>query len=55
MKAFFKTLFGDLVNMGFVAGVLAVEALLVYSGHAGDAALVVPLLILAGVAWLAIR
>jgi len=55
MKALFKTLFGDLTNILFVAIVLVLELLLVRDGHARDAAFAVPLLILAGMAWLATR
>ena len=55
MKALIKTLFGDGANVGFVAIVLAMETLLVYSGHPGDAAVAVPMVILGGVAWLATR
>jgi hypothetical protein len=55
MKALFKTLFGDLTNMAFVAVVVALEALLVYSGCVRDAALVVPAATFAGIAWLATR
>lgn len=55
MKALFKTLFGDGLNIGLVMAVLAVEALLVYSGYSRDAGVVVPLVILSGVGWLATR
>lgn len=55
MKALFKTLFGDRTNIAFVAAVLALEALLVHSGHARDAAFAVPVVILAGMGWLATR
>ncbi len=55
MKAMFKTLFGDSINMAFVAAVLALEALLVHGGFARDAAFAVPVAILAGIGWLASR
>lgn len=55
MKALFKTLFGDVTNMAFVAVVLALEALLVHNGYARDAAFAVPVVILAGMSWLATR
>ncbi len=55
MKALFKTLFGDSTNMAAVAAVLALEALLVHSGHARDAAFAVPVAILAVTSWLASR
>jgi hypothetical protein len=53
VKALFKTLFGDVTNITFVALVLALEFLLVHNGYAADAALAVPAAILAGTAWLA--
>ena len=55
MKAFFKTLFGDWVNLGFVTVVIAVEMGLIEAGYADHAGEVTPLLILAGVGWLAAR
>lgn len=55
MKAFFKTLFGDWVNLSFVAVVVAVELGLARTGHAADAGIVVPLVIMAGIGWLATR
>lgn len=55
MKAFFKTLFGDWLNLGFVAVVVAVEAVLVQTGHTLEASVVVPLLVMGGVGWLATR
>lgn len=55
MKALFKTLFGDWVNLGFVACVVALEFALVRSGHGAQAGLAVPLVILAGVGALARR
>ncbi len=55
MKAFFKTLFGDWVNLGFVVVIVAIELGLVKTGHADQAGIVAPLFILAGVGWLAAR
>jgi hypothetical protein len=55
MKALFKTLFGDITNMVFVAVVLGLEVLLVHNGYARDAAFAVPVVILAGMGWLATR
>jgi hypothetical protein len=55
MNAFLKTLFGDAGTVAVVATVLAAEVLLADSGHAASAAFVVPLLVLAGTAWLARR
>ena len=55
MKAMFKTLFGDTTNLAFVAVVLALEVLLVHGGLARDAAFALPVVILAGVGWLATR
>jgi hypothetical protein len=55
MKAFFKTLFGDWVNLSFVAIVVAIELELVRTGHAPEAGIVVPLVIMAGIGWLARR
>lgn len=55
MKVFFKTLFGDWVNLGFVTIVVVVETGLVKAGYANHAGEVTPLLILAGVGWLATR
>ena len=55
MNPFFKTLFGDWVNLGFVAAVVAVEYALVDTHHAAQAGVAIPLLILAGVSWLARR
>lgn len=55
MKALFKTLFGDATNIAFVTAVLVLEVLLVNSGYARDAAFAVPVVILAGISWLATR
>ena len=53
MKAFFKTLFGDWINLGFVAAVVALEAVLVNLGFTTQAGLITPLVILLGISWLA--
>ena len=55
MKAFFKTLFGDWVNLSFVAVVVAIELGLVHTGHSPEAGIAVPLVIMAGIGWLATR
>lgn len=55
MKAFFKTLFGDLHNLGFVAAVVAVAALMIHLGAADAAPYTTPAIILAGTAWFAKR
>lgn len=55
MKAFCKTLFGDLRNLGVVAAIVALEAALAGTGHGREAAYIVPPLILAGIGWLAPR
>ena len=49
MKAFFKTLFGDWVNLSFVALVVGLEAVLVNLGYAAEAGVITPLVILMGV------
>ena len=48
MKAFFKTLFGDLYNLGFVTAVVALTALLVHFGLAREAAFLMPATLLLG-------
>ena len=55
MKAFFKTLFGDWVNLSFVAVVVAIELGMARSGHAAEVGIAVPLVIMAGIGWLATR
>lgn len=55
MRAFFKTLFGDWLNLGFVALVVALTAALAQAGFTVVASVLVPVVILAGVAWLATR
>ena len=53
MNAFFKTLFGDPATIAVVAVVMATEVTLVDFHQPALAALVVPVLVMAGVAWLA--
>jgi hypothetical protein len=53
MNAFLKTLFGDPGTIAVVAMVVAAEVTLVAFGQKTLAALVVPVLVLAGTAWLA--
>lgn len=53
MKAFVKTLVGDLRNVAVVAGILAIGAGLALAGHAAAAWLVMPVVAVGGVAWLA--
>lgn len=53
MNAFFKTLFGDPATIAVVAIVMAAEVALVALGQSALAALVVPVMVLAGIAWLA--
>jgi hypothetical protein len=53
MNAFFKTLFGDPATIAVVAIVMAAEVMLVAGGQPVLAALIVPVLVLAGTAWLA--
>jgi hypothetical protein len=55
MSAFLKTLFGDRGTIAVVTVVMAAELLLVATGHAAAAGLVVPALVLVGVGWLARR
>ena len=55
MNAFFKTLFGDLYNLGFVGCAVGVAALLVHSGQTQEVAYAVPVMLLAGTAWFARR
>jgi hypothetical protein len=55
MSAFFKTLFGDARTVVIVALVLLAEVVMVTSGNADFAVLVIPLLVLAGTGWLATR
>jgi len=53
MKAFLTTLFGDVRNCCVVAALIASEAAMVHGGLVQEAAFVVPVVILAGIAWLA--
>lgn len=53
MKAFLTTLFGDLRNCFVVAALIVSEAAMVHGGLAREAAFAVPVLILAGIFWLA--
>jgi hypothetical protein len=55
MSAFVKTLFGDAGTVAVVLLVMAAEGLLVSNGQVTSAAFAVPLLALAGAAWLARR
>lgn len=53
MSAFLKTLFGDPRTVAVVAGVMAIEVLLVAGGYVDWAPYAVPCCALAGAAWLA--
>ena len=55
MSAFLKVIVGDGRNLAVVAVAVALAATLVEAGFAAAAALVVPLVLLAGVRWLAAR
>ncbi len=55
MGPFLKTLFGDVRNVAVVAMLLALEVVLVHTGHGRGATILVPLATMAGVAWLAPR
>lgn len=55
MAPFLKTLFGDVRNVAVVAVLLAVEVVLIHTGHGREAVIVVPLATMAGVTWLAPR
>lgn len=55
MKAFFKTLFGDLYNLGFVTAVVLLTAGLVHLGLARDAVYAMPATLLLGAAVFARR
>ncbi len=55
MAPFLKTLFGDARNVAVTAVVLAIEVALIRTGHGREAALLVPAVTLAAVAWLATR
>lgn len=55
MGPFLKTLFGDARNVAVVAVLLAIEVVLVRTGHGREATVLVPLATMVGVAWLAPR
>ncbi len=55
MMAFVRVLIGDVSNFGFVAAVVALAALLARTGHVVEASVAIPVVILAGVGWLAGR
>ena len=53
MRAFIKTLIGDVWNVSVVAVILLAEVGLIETGHTDVSAFAIPPLTLAGVAWLA--
>lgn len=55
MKAFFKTLFGDIPNLVTVGAVVGFGALMVQLGETHVAAYALPPLLLATAAWFACR
>jgi len=55
MRAFVKTLVGDIWNVSVIAVILVAEISLIESGHADASPFVIPPLTLCGVAWLARR
>ena len=55
MSAFLKVIVGDRRNFAVVALAVALAAAMVEAGFVTAAALVVPLVLLAGVRWLAAR
>jgi hypothetical protein len=55
MSAFFNTLFGDARTVAVVAIVMGATVLLTAGGYAVAAVFAVPALVLAGIAWLAMR
>lgn len=55
MGPFLKTLFGDARNVAVVAALLAVEVVLVRTGHSRDGVFLMPLATMVAVAWLASR
>jgi hypothetical protein len=55
MRSFLKTLIGDAATVAVVTVALAAEVLLAADGRTASATLVVPFLLLGGVAWLATR
>lgn len=55
MKAFFKTLFGDWINLSVVAVIVATAIGLVHTSLVHQSDLAIPPLVLASVGWLAMR
>ena len=55
MSALFKTLFGDIRNLGFVGLAVTLELGIVFAGFGREATFVMPIVILSGVAWLATK
>jgi hypothetical protein len=55
MNAFCKTLFGDVWNLSTVGAVMAAEVALTASGNGAVAVYLIPIFVLASVAWLARR
>jgi hypothetical protein len=55
VKAFLKTLFGDVRNIAAVGGVVAVAAMLTGIGHGAWAVVAMPVAALLAVGWLAER
>jgi hypothetical protein len=55
MNALFKTLFGDIRNLGFVCVAIAAELAMVFAGLGREAAFAMPVILLSGIAWLATR
>ena len=55
MRAFCKTLFGDTWNVTAVGAVMAAEVALTGSGNGAVAVYLIPVFVLASVAWLARR
>ena len=55
MKAFLKTLFGDAATIAVVAIAVATAVLMTALDHPASAGIVMPPLLLAGAAWLAVR
>ena len=55
MSAFLKTLIGDAGTVAVVAIVMAAETLLTAADQLASAVFAIPLLVLAGTAWLAKR
>jgi len=53
MRIFIEALVGDARNVSVVAVVMLAELALVFTGHANVAVFAIPLLTLAGAAWLA--